>query len=33
MSLRSSKGILLSSQYLKMTETTPACVSLEPNIL
>jgi hypothetical protein len=32
MSLRSSKGILLSSQYLKITEMTPDCVSFKPNI-
>jgi hypothetical protein len=32
MSLRSSRGILLSSQYLKITETTLDCVSFRPNI-
>ena len=33
MSLRSNKGILLSSQYLKITDTTPDCVSFKSNIL
>ena len=32
MSFKSNKGILLSSQYLKITEITPACVSFKSNI-
>ena len=33
MSFKSKSGIWLSSQYLKITETTPACVSFKSNIL
>jgi hypothetical protein len=29
MSFKSNKGILLSSQYLKITAITPACVSFK----